>query len=678
MTDWRGITKAGLTHENLVALGLLLALVLLLAPLPGVVLDGLLTLNLALSLALLLSAALHDRSRRPSTFPTWLVASSLSRIVLSLGVARAILTGNGPGSLVLSFGAQMTGGGENLAGGLVLFAMLGIVAFVVTGLGVMRLAEVAARFALDALPGRQMALDSAMGAGRIDAQAGLAQARQLEAENAFYGAMDGVARFLRGDAIACAAIAGLTPLAALGAGLGGGDGTGLVGYLMQAIGLATIILVSGLLAGAAAALVLTRATGDEEGQAVLTEVLLRPAVPGAIALALLALALVPGLAKAPFLGLAAIAAASAWSSQRRQTRRERGEPVAAEALQLQLHLGLGLLGLLAGHDLPALLSEARARAADELGFAVPPFDVNDDPDLPANDFAICLSGLPVAQAGLRAGRKLAVAGGEGVLPAGGIETQLPDGTQATWLRDEQQRELPAGHYHLLEPLQVMSLYLQEAIREHAAELFDLQRAAEWLAAVQATHPASVAALEQAGLGVAEVREVGRALLREGLPLRERVCLVEALAFVGARCSTVGTMLEAVRPALARTITALAAPAGVAEVIELGPALERQLLEEAETAGGGEFVSLEPQQAEAWTAALQRLSVRFAEPQRAAVILCAAEARPVLSQLILDCGAQLLAIQAQELLPLTQVRTTCTIQSLQPDQMLAFEGREGLR
>lgn len=674
MIDWRRLLKS-LGIEQLVAAGVLVGVALLLVPLPAVALDALLALNLAFALFLLLTVSTDRSESRLAALPAWLIVSSLARVALALGVARAAVTSGSPGSLVASLGAQMTASGENLPAGIAICIMLAIVAFVVIGMGVMRLAEVAARFALDALPGRQMALDAAVSAGRVDNEAAAVRGRSLEADNAFYGAMDGVARFLRGDAIACVVIAGLMPLGALGLGSGAGDLGGFAGSVSGAVGLAALLLASSLLTGAAAALSLARSTVDQKGAEGLRELLLQPALLAAMAVILLSLALVPGVAKLPLLGVAALAGAAAWYAHVTRRARAATEPNAG-APGLQLRLGLGLLGLLADHDLPALLARTRARAADELGFTIPPLTVTDDGGLPANGFVIAFGASTVSEGALRPGRLLLVSLAEAVLPAGGIEAELPDGRAGTWLRAGDETALPAGEYCRLEPLQVLAEHLRHVYHAHAAELFDLQRATEWLAAVQTTHPASVQALEGAGLGVVEVRGVGRALLREGIPLRERVTLVEAMAVSSGRSDA--ERAEVVRPALSRTITELVAPAGVAEVVRLGRELERELAVAVEQTPPGHDFALPPDQAEQWAQALQRLAERYCEPQRPAIILCPPHLRRAVAEMIIDAGAHLRAISAQELQPLTQVRVIHVVQTLAAAGPTVLQLREGVR
>jgi flagellar biosynthesis component FlhA len=214
--------------------------------------------------------------------------------------------------------------------------------------------------------------------------------------------------------------------------------------------------------------------------------------------------------------------------------------------------------------------------------------------------------------------------------------------------------------------------LQETLWKHASELLDLQRATEWLAAVEMTHPASVAALARAGMGAAEVQQMGAALLTEGVPLRERVSLVEAMARnEAAGVDGIGPLLEAVRPALARTITEQVAVDGVVEVIGLSAQLERELLTQIERTG----LAVPPEQAEQWAQTLLWLAERFSRPQRPAVILCHPRTRALVARQISDCGARLRAITAAELLPLTQLRCKQCVKSLQAEPMMSAQVRE---
>jgi flagellar biosynthesis component FlhA len=649
--------------EHAAVLAALAAIVLLLVPLPGFVLDVLLTLNLAFALAVLVVGV---RAAGPESFavlPQVLVAGSLARVALAIGLARAILSTGGGGALVRSLGATLSGGGEGLLGGAAVFGLLALTAYAVLNLGLTRLAEVAARFALDALPGRQMALDSALNAGRMDAAAATAQTERLEAENSFYGAMDGAARFLRGETLAVLAITVLTPAVAAASGMAAQWRE----LAVLAVGQGAVILVPGLLVGAAAALVLSRSRGasareDTRGHAA------RPGLVLGVAVVLLALGLTPGMAKGPLLVMALVLGGAAWLMARHGPGRA-GRPHHAEATgpagELQLRLGLGLVPLSARHDLPAWAEQLRGELSDELGLAVPPFTMADDAQLSEHDFAVLIGESRLAQGTLRLGRRLAVSAGEEDSHRGAMrarearearedEVVLPDGRRGVWVRSDEEATNGA---RLLEPLEALALQVRAAVRQVAPELCDLQRAHELIEMVRVSHPAVVTAYEAAGLSEADLQDVGRELLAEGLPLTERVSLLSAMAREPGRAGRPhhAEMAEAVRPALRRTITRLVAPEGMVQAVELARELQEELAEAAAQAGPGRAVALEAERAARWRELLQWVARWCGNGAAGAVIVCAGEARRAVAQLAREAGVQVAAVRPEELLPLTEVQ-----------------------
>lgn len=660
MTEPRGVWPKTLQvmegGEAAVVVAVIVGMLLLLTPLPGVVVDGLLGLSLAGSLALLLRGVLQREEVRPRRLPAWLLLSSLARIFIALGAARSLLGGHAPGPLLAGLSGQMSEQGASPVAGVALLAMLAIVNYVVLGLGVMRLAEVAARFALDALPGRQMALENALNAGRAEPSQSALQEAALQADSAFFGAMDGVSRFLRGEVVASLLICALIPLGALGSGSEVGT---LVGV---AVGLGGLLLVSALISGTAAALSLSAGTAEHrDGGRSETPAAL---VLGGVALALAVLALAPGLLPLAVVAVA-VGAGGAWLWLRQKST-EQKDADARIGRALGLGLGLGLVPLLTAGDLPRLLSALRGQLADELGFALPPFEVVDEASLPTDEFVVTLEGTVIGSGRVRVGRRLVVVAGEGVLPADGIETALPDGTPCTWLRAGEERQLPLQGYYVLEPIEALLAYIEGILYAQATELLDRQRAVEYLQAVAATHPTVTEALARSGRTETELMSVGRALLREGIPLRERVSLVEGLAGAAAGAKPV-ELVETTREALVRTITGLVAPEGVAEVIVLTEGVEAPLRTAAKMAMG-EVVVLPPETAQAWYRTLNNLAGRFSRPRRPATLLCEAETRPVIAQLISDSGARLRAVSARELQPLTRLQILLTLERVDEGQL----------
>lgn len=641
--------------------GLALAIILPWLPLPGMALDLLLAAGLALSLSLLLLALTTEAPERLAALPAALVVTSLGRVGLALALGRATLNGSSSGALVESLGALAGGGEGDIWSALASLVVLALVAFVVISVGVTRLSEVAARFALDALPGRQMAIDSALTGGRISDTEGRLAAQRVESQNAFYGAMDGATRFLRGEMIATLLIVGISGVAAV---VRGGGGDALNDTVLLVVGQGMGLLLPAVLTGAAAAVLVVRAGAPlamgELGQ----ELLVRPAVLLAVAVALLVLALTPGLSTLPLLLAAGLVGGGAHYARRLQLLREHETP-GHEAPPLQLELGLGLVSLLASGELQEGLTTTRLRLSEELGFAVPALAVKDAESLPAMSYRLHLGAVVVAEGELRPGRWLAVAGPEGVLPVGGQETMLPDGSPGLWVNESEQREALAAGCHLLRPVEVLSLHLETVIWAQAAELLDGQRVAELVAAARATHPASVAAWENSGQTLLELRDFGRLLLAEEVALRERVCLLEAVARESGRERDPGRLLERVRVALSRTVTMRVAPGGTAEVVRLAPALEEELIAAARRGAPEGIIALERGRLEEWQQALRRESERWGSWRRPMVVLCRSECRGALGQLFKQAGLRALAIKAEELLPLTMVQT---LQVLTPEAL----------
>jgi len=388
-------------------------------PLPAWVVDVLLAANLAGATGLLLMAILTPRPVELSTLPSMVVLSSLARVLLTLAVARLVVTSGHAGYLAVTLAG--VAGLNNPVASLGCLLTLAVVQFVVVTAGVTRLAEVAARFALDALPGKQLIMESA---GRGKAEASASTATDLEREANFYGAMDGAARFLRGETIAVVAIVALTPLVRLAAvGL---QGEGWQGLALAVAGHGLIILIPALLVGAAAAIMVARASASSGlAEEVSQQLFGSPAVIFGVALACLVLALVPGVAKLPLLAVAVGLAIWGWFLAVRSTE-PKGETAAqlatteapSSAVAPQLQLGWGLLDLLEDGERPLLdeLARLREEMSAHLGFSLPGFVVADSEKLEIDQYQIVFRGSVLGSGYLRLSRKLATAPRAELLP----------------------------------------------------------------------------------------------------------------------------------------------------------------------------------------------------------------------------------------------------------------------
>jgi len=607
------------------------ALILLMVPLPAWVVDLLLAANVAGATGLLLLAILTPRPVELSTLPSMVVLSSLARVLLALAVARLVVTSGHAGYLAVTL-AEVAGLNNPVAS-LGSLLTLAVVQFVVVTAGVTRLAEVAARFALDALPGKQLIMESA---GRAKAEASASTATDLEREANFYGAMDGAARFLRGETIAVVAIVALTPLVRLAAtGLQGGAWQGLA---VTVAGHGLVILVPALLVGAAAAIMVARASASSGlTEEVSQQLFGSPVVILGVALACMVLALVPGVAKLPLLTVAVGLAIWGWFLAVRSTKPKQETATQRAAIETpssavapQLQLGWGLLDLLEDGERPLLdeLARLREEMSRQLGFSLPGFVITDSQQLEIDQYQIVFRGSVLGSGYLRLSRKLATAPRAELLPEEGVLVELPDGRYGKWLRAEHR-------------------------------FFDTQRASELLERLQATHQAVVAEARAAGLSASMLAEVGRKLLGQGIPLGDPVALVEALTAGLKHGAGLDELANTARRRISAVITQMVAPDGTVGVITLAPAVERKLLE-VQRESAGELPILEPGEAECWRLVLKDLIAQHQPANRPMVLLCDCQIRPILAELAEAVVPSLIVLEPDELAAETEVDTLHTI------------------
>ncbi len=646
------------------------ALILLMVPLPALVVDLLLAANLAGATGLLLMAILTPRPVELSTLPSMVVLSSLARVLLALAVARLVVTSGHAGYLAVTL-AEVAGL-NNPTASLGCLLTLAVVQFVVVTAGVTRLAEVAARFALDALPGKQLIMESA---GRARAEASTSTATDLEREANFYGAMDGAARFLRGETIAVVAIVALTPLVRLAAtGLQGGAWQDLA---LTVAGHGLIILIPALLVGAAAAIMVARASASSGlTEEVSQQLFGSPVVIFGVALACLVLALVPGVAKLPLLAVAVGLAIWGWFVAVRSTDPEVGRAAQvattetpSTAVVPQLQLGWGLLDLLddGGRPLLEKLGRLRDEMSQQLGFSLPGFVVTDSEKLEIDQYQVVFRGSVLGSGHLRLSRKLATAPRAELLPDEGIVIELPDGRYSKWIRADQAQRAYQDEISLLDPAQVLLEHLRWLLRAQAARFFDTQRASELLEQLEKTHQAVVAEARGAGLSASMLAEVGSKLLGQGIPLGDPVALIEALTR-GLKQAVGGNELtDMARRGMSAALTQIVAPDGTANVITVAPEVERKLLEEGQGQLGVRSVALGPDEAERWRVVLKNLAREQRLPDRPVVVLCDREIRAVLAELAEAVVPSLIVLEPDELAGNTDVKNIHTITAVELTQ-----------
>lgn len=638
------------------------ALLLVIAPLPGVALDLLLAASLGAAVGVLLVAVVTPDPARLTALPPVLVLASLARILLCLCVTRLLMSNAAAGGLVATLG-NVAGQRDPIAG-LGLLVVVAIVHLLMVTTGVGRMAEVAARFALDALPGKQMGLDTAVGSGHLSSGEAQAAVERLEAEANFYGAMDGAGRMMRGEAVAAVVIVTVTAIAGLGRAVYAGADLGAAAatFALLATGQGLVTLLPAVVMAAAAAVVVSRsAHGQPLVQQVRAQMLTSPWPLAAAAVALLALGMLPGVAKLPTLLGGGVLTAAAWAVQRRAGRAADTAEATAENAdapprddQLVVQLGMGLLELTDGPEgLMAALPAVRRWCIATLGFAPPSIVVRDSLQLGATDYAFVFRAGTLTRASVRPGRLLALAPDAGALPDLGPPAELADGRAGVWVTAEAAAEVAELGYALLAPGEVIATHLRTELRRRAGEIFDLEQAAALAGRLYAEHPALRAEAESAGLTVPLLRTVCAELLGAGIPLLDPLSVLEGAIEALPAASDPEQLALSIRPRMAGMISDHLAVDGVIRAVLLAPELEDELAESAHREGRHTVAALMPSRAAGWVDLLDQVGAEHGRGRPLALIARADCLLPLIA-LCRQSRAWLVPVTAAELSPRAEV------------------------
>lgn len=631
------------------ALGIILIVIMMIVPLPPFLLDMLLTLNLSLSLSLLLISIYVKEAIEISAFPSILLFATLFRLSLSISATRLILLSGYAGEVINAFGRFVVGG--NYIVGLVIFLILIIIQFLVITNGTQRVAEVAARFTLDAMPGKQMSIDADLNAGLITEEEARNRRKQIEQEADFYGAMDGASKFVRGDAIAAIIITAVNFLGGwmIGVLQRGMDFTGaLEAYALLTVGNGLVGQVSSLLVSTATGLIVTRSSSEENlGLDFSRQILSNSRVIGIIAGILLFLGLVPGLPKLVFFLFAAFMGGLSYILRKSPAVEEtKGKEVTtAKSVEsvipsvsvdpMEIEIGYGLIPLVdksQNGDLFERITMLRRQIAQELGIIVPPIRIRDNIQLKPNSYVIKVRGIEVARGEVMPGYAMVV-NPEG-LKIEGIDTKEPVfGLPAKWIPVEARSSAEDKGYTVIESSGVIATHLVEIIRKYADELLSRQDVQRLLDAVRENYPTVVDdALTQLSLG--EIQRLLQALLRESVPLRDLVSVLETASDAARVSKDTEFILQRVREGLGRMISReFATPDGTLPVILIDPKTEEKLAESLFKTDRGTVLSLDP---ESWQKLISKISILVEEGVRRGiqpVIITASHLRLPLKKLI---------------------------------------------
>ncbi|MBI2885962.1 MAG: flagellar biosynthesis protein FlhA [Chloroflexi bacterium] len=589
--------------ETGMALGVLLIIAMLIIPLPAALLDILITANLAGALLVLLVSLSTRQPLQFSAFPSVLLLATLFRLGLNVLSTRLILLQGNAGQVIAAFGSFVIGG--NYVVGVVVFLILVVVQFVVITNGAGRVAEVAARFTLDAMPGKQVSIDADLNAGVIDEGEARRRRRAIEAEADFYGAMDGASKFVKGDAIAGIIIIVINSLGGFFIGVvqaGMSLQDALRHYTLLTVGDGLVSQIPALLISTATGIMVTRATSEEDlGRDVASQVLANPPALTMVALVLLALGLAPGLPKAPFFLMAAMLGGVAYALRTPTSSREnpqeaapRSEPEGLARLltvdPMELEIGFGLVSL-ADTDQPGNLlsriTHVRRQLALELGLVMPTVRIHDSMELGLNAYQIRLRGTVVAQGEVRADRLLGLHPGGADFPEDtidGIPTAEPAfGLPALWIARADKERAELQGYTVVDPSSVVATHLTETVKSLAHEILSRQDVQSLLDNVKRDHPAVIDELIPRVLSLSDVHRVLQNLLQEQVSIRDLVTILEALAPAARVTTEPDVLAELVRQSLGRAICAkYAGEDSTLHVLMLDPELQEGLLQALQT------------------------------------------------------------------------------------------------
>ncbi len=671
------------TAAGALAIAVLAIVAMLVVPLPPPLLDALLALDVMGAASVLVLSLMVADPLDLAAFPTLLLVATLFRLSLDVSATRLILTQGeqpgGVGTVIPAFGDFVMRG--NVVVGLLLFCILIVVQLVVVTNGAQRVAEVAARFTLDAMPGKQMAIDADLHAGTIDASAARARRRAVQMEADFYGAMDGAGKFVRGDAIAALVIVTINVVAGIGIGvlskhldLGNATQT----YALLSVGNALATTLPAFLLSTAMGVMVTRASSSDSVSADLARQLVRyPQALKLVGASMLGLALIPGLPHFAFgaLGAAGLAGGEAASRARDKRRRaeliaesqrrrvEAGKPESAVALlgveQLGIDVGEALLPLLdepAGSALLQRIGTLRRVLALELGIVLPGVHVRDDLRLPPRGFAIRVRDRVVANGQMHADRALAIAapgalshlpGDIGEDPATGLTARwLPAGADANASDRNEATRTQDSNIVVVDPIAVLTSKLGAVARAHAAALLGRQEVQLLIDHVRRTHPAAVKGVvpEIAGLGL--VQRVLQHLVREGVSIRDLVAILETVADEAEQCKDPAIIGEAARRRLAAAICAsLAGNDNIIAAMAFAAEAETALAGSVVQTERGPLLGLEPERARAL-----HDTMRAKGSDGRTVLVCAQPLRLPLARFVETAGLDAVVLGLAEVAP----------------------------
>ncbi|KAA1174794.1 flagellar biosynthesis protein FlhA [Marinobacter salinexigens] len=680
-----------LTQGNLgIPIMLMGLLGMMILPMPAFLLDVFFTFNITLSIVILLVCVYALRPMEFASFPTVLLVATLLRLALNVASTRIVLLeghegGDAAGKVIESFGAVLIGG--NYAVGLVVFAILMIINFLVVTKGAGRVSEVSARFTLDAMPGKQMAIDADLNAGLINQDEAKHRRAEIAQEADFYGSMDGASKFVKGDAVAGLLILAINIVGGVAIGMlqhGLDFGLAMQRYALLTIGDGLVAQIPSLLLSTSAAIMVTRVTSSQDmGGQIIQQMFSAPKALAIAAGILIILGLIPGMPHVAFLGLGGIAAGAAWYiwKQDRQTVEEEGAfpgrggpapgvrpagrdlppgggepagqlPAPGETKELGwddvatvdivgLEVGYRLIPLVdksQGGQLLSRIKGVRKKLSQDLGFLMPSVHIRDNLDLMPNVYRITLMGVTIAEAEIHPERELAIDPGQVFGKVEGIEGKDPAfGLDACWIEPDKKDQAQTLGYTVVDASTVVATHLNQVLQKHAHELLGHEEVQKWLDQLEKMSPKLAEELVPTTISISLLLKVLQSLLREEVPIRDMRSIAESIVNVHPKSQDPKLLTTVARQALRRMIVqSICGNEAEIPVITLDPELEQLLLksvQQSQQSGGQDDIGmvLEPNMVEKLQRSLQDSVQRQEMLGKPAILLVSGPLRPVLAK-----------------------------------------------
>lgn len=671
-------------QDLILPIGIIVSVLILLVPLPPALMDVLLAGNITISIIVLLTTIYVRSPLEFSIFPSILLATTLARLVLNVATTRLILTGAGSegneaaGGVITAF-ADFVAGDGNIVTGLIIFIIIVVIQFVVITKGATRISEVTARFALDGMPGKQMAIDADLNAGIIDEHEAQSRREEITQQADFYGAMDGASKFVRGDAVAGIVITVINIV--------GGLIIGMTQYGMSlteagkiftqlTIGDGLVGQVPAFLISLAAALLVTRSTQKSNlPQQFIQQLFSRPQAM-AVAGGFLAVLIMTDLPRTPLMVLCAACIGMARVMTRKEAERlsseeetaNKPEPAAEERIEdyltvdpMEVEVGVGLIRLAdpkRGGDLLERVQRVRQSVASEIGIIMPKVRIRDNMRLDPNEYRIKIADMPVAQDRIEPSNLLAIDSGMTTGPIEGIATKDPAfGTEARWIIPGLQDQAELMGYTVVEPGAVLATHLTEICRRNADEILTRDATKHLIDELKQSQPTVIDELIPAVMSLAEVQSVLQALLREQVSIRQLALILETLGDYAGRTKDTVLLSEYVRHRLARQIcTRYRNKEGQLHVIALDPAMEDRIRAGFEHNERGMFVKMSPPAIEATCKAIAAELPKLTTANHTPILLVSPQIRAALKQMTENQLPQLVVLSFNEITRDTQIVT----------------------